>query len=93
VIEKGGFDMDILLRDINPSVVKSIDERAKKSNVSRQIYLKNLIENYVMINDLNEREMELKNTLDKNTEMLFILGKQLKKNNEVLQLLFEEDED
>jgi hypothetical protein len=45
-----------------------------------------------MINGLNEREMELKNTLDKNTEMIFILGKQLEKNNELIQLLLEEDD-
>jgi polyribonucleotide nucleotidyltransferase len=84
--------MEIKIRNLDPSIVKSIDEKAKKHNLSRQHYLKDLIENYVMINDLNEREMELKNTLDKNTEMILILGKQLEKNNELIQLLLEEDD-
>ncbi|WP_256497977.1 hypothetical protein [Sinobaca sp. H24] len=32
--------MNIILRDIDPHIMKSLDEKAKKNNESRQVYLK-----------------------------------------------------
>ncbi|MYL43961.1 hypothetical protein [Virgibacillus salexigens] len=84
--------MDLIIRNVNPSVVKEIDEKAKKLNLSRQIYLKNMLESHSMMNDINEREMELKQTLDKNTEMLYIVGKELEKSTEIFNQLLEEDD-
>ncbi|MFP3470890.1 hypothetical protein R0J90_12690, partial [Micrococcus sp. SIMBA_144] len=88
-----GICMDIIIRNIGPSIVKDIDEKAKKSKLSRQQYLKNLLENHVLIREINSREMEFKNTLEKNTEILYMVGKQLEKSTDVLNLLMEEDDD
>ncbi|WP_054637623.1 hypothetical protein [Thalassobacillus sp. C254] len=85
--------MDILLRNLNPVVIKSIDERAKKSKQSRQEFLKSMIENYTMLHDLNDRELALKTTLDKSTEVIVSMQHQLEKNNELLSLLLEEEEE
>ncbi|WP_100401163.1 hypothetical protein [Bacillus sp. FJAT-44742] len=85
--------MDILLRNLNPVVIKSIDERAKKSKQSRQEFLKSMIENYTMLHDLNDRELVLKTTLDKSTEVIVSMQHQLEKNNELLSLLLDEEEE
>lgn len=83
--------MEIKIRNIDPSIVKEIDEKAKKNNVSRQVYLKDLIDNHVLMNQLNSREMEIKNTLDKNTEIIRLVGNQLEESTNVLKLLLEDD--
>ncbi|WHX25131.1 hypothetical protein QNH47_13235 [Virgibacillus halodenitrificans] len=83
--------MDLIIRNINPSIVKKFDEKAKNLNLSRQVYLKNMLENHTIMNDINEREMEFKHTLNKNTEMLFFVGEQMEKNTEILQQLLEDD--
>lgn len=82
--------MDLIIRNINPSIVKKFDEKAKNLNLSRQVYLKNMLENHTIMNDINEREMEFKHTLNKNTEMLFFVGEQMEKN-QILQQLLEDD--
>ncbi|MYL22022.1 hypothetical protein GLW04_19290 [Halobacillus litoralis] len=85
--------MEVKIRDLNPSLVKEIDEKAKRSKLSRQQYLKDLLENHVLIRELNSREMELKNTLEKNTEILRMVGQQLDKSTVVLNTLLEEEEE
>lgn len=82
--------MEIRIRYVKPHVVKEIDEKAKKLNLTRQTYLKNLIDNHFLVNDLNDRERELKNTLDKNTEVIKIMGEKLEENTKVLNYLLEE---
>ena len=84
--------MEIRVRDVDPMIVKQIDEKAKKLKLSRQKYLKQLLENHVMIKEINSREMEYKNTLDKNTEVLFMVGEQLKESTEILKILMEDEE-
>lgn len=83
--------MNLLLRDLNPAIVKAIDEKAKKSNQSRQVYLKDMIENHVMLKDFNDREAELKESLERNTNVIHLVQKQLEKNNEILEELTEEE--
>lgn len=85
--------MDIKVRGVNPAIVKAIDEKAKISNQSRQNYLKDLIENFVMLKDFNDREAELKQSLEKNTKVIDLLADQLEKNNELLAELMEEEEE
>ncbi|NJP38987.1 hypothetical protein [Alkalicoccus luteus] len=85
--------MDMLLRDINPAIVKAIDEKAKKSNLSRQVYLKEMIENHVMLKDFNDREAELKSALDRNTEVIHLVYDQMQKNNQLIHELTEDDGD
>ena len=55
--------MDILLRDLDPVIVKQIDEMAKKYNQSRQIFLKKQIElmatDYMQSNKIDHLEKQL----------------------------------
>lgn len=41
--------MDLHIRNIDPYAVKKIDEWAKKKGVSRQVYLKETIESFAML--------------------------------------------
>lgn len=44
--------MDIIVRGIDPYSIKKINEYSKKKNISRQQFLKNLIENWAIIDDI-----------------------------------------
>ena len=79
--------MEIKIRELNPAIVKSLDEKAKKNNESRQVYLKKMIENFIMLNEFNDRETEYKLTLEKNTQVISLLQEQLDKNNKLLEEL------
>ena len=83
--------MDLFIRDINPTVVKEYTERAKKVNLSRQVYLKNMIENYTFLNSINDREREYKNQLELNSQLMMELKNSLDRNNKLLELLMEDD--
>lgn len=88
---KRGDVVDILLRNINPSIVKELDEKAKKIGLSRQQFMKDIIENYTILNNINDREMEYRNHLEKATKMMAVVGEQLEKNTEVINLLMEDE--
>lgn len=83
--------MDVIIRDVNPTVVKEYTERAKKVGLSRQIYLKNMLENYSFLNNINDREREYKNQLELNSKLMMELKESLDRNNKLLELLMEDD--
>ncbi|AKG05820.1 hypothetical protein AAV35_013880 (plasmid) [Salimicrobium jeotgali] len=83
--------MEIKIRNINPSIVQEFDEKAKKQGLSRQEYLRSILENYTLLNNINDRELEYQNRLEKNTKMLEIISEKLDKNNEFLHYLTEDD--
>lgn len=82
--------MEIKVRELNPIVVQTIDERAKKRGLSRQHYLKELIENYVMQKELNETDQAYKTLIEKNTEALHRFSDQMQQQNEWLESLSED---
>ena len=82
--------MDIKVRELSPIVVQTIDERAKKRGLSRQQYLKELIENYVMQKELNETDNAYKTLIEKNTEALHRFSDQMQRQNEWLESMSEE---
>ena len=82
--------MDIKVRELSPVVVQTIDERAKKRGLSRQHYLKELIENYVMQKELNETDKAYKTLIEKNTEALHRFSDQMQQQNEWLASLSED---
>lgn len=84
--------MDLVIRNLNPSIVKEIDEKAKNIGVSRQVYLKDLLENHTIMNDINDRELDYRERLDVNTDIIEKVAVQLEKNNEILSVLMEDDE-
>ncbi|USL39588.1 hypothetical protein [Priestia megaterium] len=62
--------MDILLRDIDPTAVKKIDEIAKEKKISRQEFLKGQVETLAVFQEQKVREAELENIIYKNIKMM-----------------------
>jgi hypothetical protein len=62
--------MELKIRNVDPSVVKKIDELAKKSGVSRQVYLKETLESFAMIEVLTNKEKYYDKQLQANTIFL-----------------------
>ncbi|AVF28839.1 hypothetical protein [Paenibacillus larvae] len=69
--------MNVLIRDINPSVVQKIDELAQKKNLSRNEFLKKHLSNLSMveqIEDVESRYIEMQKkmlwVIEQNTEAL-----------------------
>ena len=58
--------MDLLLRNIDPIAVKSFDEIAKKKSISRQEYLKSVLEKIAYEKEQNEKEARLEMIISKN---------------------------
>ncbi|MGR9527425.1 hypothetical protein ACWZQY_029935 [Priestia megaterium] len=62
--------MDILLRDIDPTALKKIDEIAKEKKISRQEFLKGQVETLAVFQEQKDREAELENIIYKNIKMM-----------------------
>lgn len=76
--------MDVKIRDVDPYAVKKIDEWAKEKGLSRQVYLKNLLESLTTIDihsnviDRYEKQLEvntlfLEKTSDTMSELLEVM--------------------
>jgi len=90
--------MDIVIRNLNPAIVKEVDEKAKKEGISRQEYLKNKIEKLSILNGITDREQEYRFYLDKMQQMMDqatnMMGQttaQLNRNTITLNSLMEDD--
>src|SRR5699024_7780302 len=88
---KGGSYMDIVIRNINPSTVQDIDEKARDMDMSRQEYLKDMLENLTILEQINNREREYRVYLDKMYQMMKLTRDQLEKNTNTLNQLMEDD--
>ena len=70
--------MDIVIRNLSPKVVKTIDEMAKKKEYkSRQEYLRNHFENLTALSEFKDFENQYKklinicvSTIERNTEVM-----------------------
>lgn len=70
--------MDIVIRNLSPKVVKTIDEMAKKKGYkSRQEYLSNHFENLTALSEFKDFENQYKklinicvSTIERNTEVM-----------------------
>lgn len=62
--------MDILIRDVDPHAVKKIDEWAKKKDLSRQAYLKELIEKATLLEMVSQADNSFEKQLQVNTLFL-----------------------
>lgn len=62
--------MDLHIRNINPYAVKKIDELAQRSGVSRQVYLKETLESFAMLEVLTNKEKYYDKQLQANTIFL-----------------------
>ncbi|MCD4645003.1 hypothetical protein ACU80C_30715 (plasmid) [Bacillus mycoides] len=84
--------MEIRIREVDPIAVKKIDEIAKRKGLSRQKFLKDQIEMLAFFQQQNKREMELENIIQKNIYMMNDCYSEMKKMNEFIQMMMQDDE-
>ncbi|AYE53579.1 hypothetical protein ACMYUM_29990 (plasmid) [Priestia megaterium] len=85
--------MDILLRDIDPTAVKKIDEIAKVKKISRQEFLKGQVETLAVFQEQKDREAELENIIYKNIKMMEKCAVAIETVNGFIQEMMGEDEE
>ncbi len=91
-LQKGEGKVEIRIREVDPIAVKKIDEIAKRKGLSRQKFLKDQIEMLAFFQQQNKREMELENLVEKNIHMMSDCYSEMKKMNEFIQLMMQDDE-
>ncbi|MFB2350326.1 hypothetical protein [Priestia megaterium] len=84
--------MDILLRDIDPTAVKKIDEIAKEKKISRQEFLKGQVETLAVFQEQKDREAELERIIDRNIKMMEKCAVAIETINEFIRDMTGEDE-
>lgn len=82
--------MEILLRNIDPTAIKSIDEMAKKKSISRQEFLKAAVEKIAYEPERTEREMQLEMVIKKNNQIMEEVTKTISRFENLLVELTEE---
>jgi ribosome biogenesis protein Nip4 len=90
---KGEGKVEIRIREVDPIAVKKIDEIAKRKGLSRQKFLKDQIEMLAFFQQQIKREMELENIIQKkNILMMNDCYSEMKKMNEFIQMMMQDDE-
>jgi len=85
--------MDILLRDIDPTALKKIDEIAKEKKISRQEFLKGQVETLAVFQEQKDRDAELENIIYKNIKMMEKCAVAIETINGFIQDMTGEDEE
>ncbi|MBL3645523.1 hypothetical protein JMN23_24545 [Bacillus sp. RHFB] len=62
--------MDIFLRNIDPIALKKIDEMAKRKSISRQEFLKTIVEKVAYEPEINENELRLERIIKMNFQIM-----------------------
>ncbi|MGE6370746.1 hypothetical protein ACQKDB_16580 [Planococcus kocurii] len=78
--------MDVLIRGVDPHAMKKIDEWAKKKKLSRQSYLKELIEKATLLELVSQADHSIEKQLQVNT---LFMEKTSDSVNELVDLLKE----
>ncbi|MEP9409021.1 hypothetical protein ABKP09_22180 [Peribacillus frigoritolerans] len=76
--------MDILIRNIDPVAMKKIDEMAKRKSISRQEFLKSIVEKVAYEKEQNEKDMRMEMIISKN---IFVMGEMTEAVNRLEILL------
>lgn len=84
--------MEIKVRNVDPHAVAKIDEWAKKQNKSRQVYLKELLENATMLEMISESNEKMEKQLEVNTLFMEKVNFQLEKMTEIFNELIVDEE-
>ncbi|MDQ0856704.1 hypothetical protein [Bacillus sp. V2I10] len=82
--------MEIKIRNIDPIVVKKFDEMAQRKSISRQEFLKSILEKVAYEPEQNENEMRLEWTISKNIQVMEMIVERVDQLDNVLQDLLEE---
>jgi hypothetical protein len=78
--------MEIKVRNLDPILVKKIDEIAKEQKVSRQVVLRNVIANFAVSEKFKELEGNYLEVIDK---LAFIIQDNTKVFNEIKTMMEE----
>lgn len=62
--------LEIKIRNVDPVALKKLDEMAKNKSISRQEFLKSLVEKIAYEPEQNEREMQLEMIIKKNNQIM-----------------------
>lgn len=84
--------MEVRIREVNPVIVKTIDELARKNNQSRQVYLKKQIELLATDYMQSEKISHLEKQLQANTLTLKEVAKAINRMNSIIEELMEDGE-
>ncbi|MFY0761021.1 hypothetical protein AB1K32_19565 [Metabacillus dongyingensis] len=82
--------MEIKIRNMDPIVVKKFDEMAQRKSISRQEFLKSILEKVAYEPEQNENEMRLEWTISKNIQVMEMIVERVDQLDNVLQDLLEE---
>lgn len=82
--------MELKIRNIDPFVVKTFDELAKKKSISRQEFLKSLLEKIAYEKDVDEKEARLEMIISKNIEVMEQMNNSVTRLENLLADLMEE---
>lgn len=82
--------MDLLLRNIDPIAVKKFDEMTKKKSISRQEYLKSVLEKVAYEKKQNEKEARLEMIISKNIIVMEQMTNAVSRLENLLSELMEE---
>lgn len=77
--------MDIVIRNLDPVAVKTIDEKAKKLGLSRNAYLIQILENVATKDLLRDEKNDMQEGYRNITTLLEILVNQSKEKSKQLQ--------
>lgn len=82
--------MEIKIRNVDPIAVKKFDELAKKKSISRQEFLKSVLEKVAYEHEQSEREMRLEWIISRNIQVMGMMVDRVEGLESVLQDLMEE---
>jgi uncharacterized protein (DUF2267 family) len=82
--------MDILLRNIDPIAIRKIDEMAKKKSISRQEFLKAVVEKVSYEKEQSEKEARLEMIISKNIIAMEEMTNAINRIENVMAELLEE---
>lgn len=74
--------MEVKARGVDPTAVKKIDELAKKQDVSRSVFLANMIQNYAALEEFKNFEDRYQTAIDKCLRVI-------QKNTETMQKILD----
>lgn len=78
--------MDVLIRNVDPIAIKKLDESAKKKGISRQEFLKAILEKNAYDSELTDKDARVEMIITKNIQ---VMKESVNATNEIRKLLLE----
>ena len=77
--------MDIILRNIDPKILQSIDEMASRQGISRNEYLRKQITAIGIIGEVNDIELRYRQYTDRLLKEVAVLADAVNENTRILR--------